>query len=78
MPVAKPWDLPPSDLPKKPYRPRCKACRSKNVIPIVYNREVTEELLAAQERGELMIGGAAIYGQTFNWHCKECGCEFLR
>ncbi len=64
---------------RKPFRPRCRYCRSnKEVIPILYAREVDEELLERQQRGEIKIGAAFVGVDRPNWHCRACGYEFLR
>jgi len=62
-----------------PRRPRCRYCRTnKEVIPIVYAVDVTEELLQKERRGELKIGAGYIGIDRPNWHCRKCGYEFLR
>ncbi|MRI58375.1 MAG: hypothetical protein C6H99_02600 [Epsilonproteobacteria bacterium] len=64
---------------KKPFRPRCKYCRTnKFVVPIVYGARVSEELLEKEQKDEIVLGGVARSVDAPNWHCKGCGWEFLR
>ncbi|WP_041354005.1 hypothetical protein [Nitratiruptor sp. SB155-2] len=64
---------------KKPFRPRCRYCRTnKHVIPIIYGKNIDETLLEKENLGEVKIGGVARSVDAPNWHCKECGNEFLR
>ncbi len=75
-----PFDIPSrKQTRRKPFRPRCKSCRTnKHVIPIVYSVEITEELLQKERDGVLRIGGNCRSVDAPNWHCTRCGGEFLR
>ena len=64
---------------QKPFRPRCKACRTnRHVIPVIYSREIDEALLAGERAGELRIGGSARGVDAPNWYCRHCGALFQR
>ncbi len=64
---------------KKPFRPRCKRCKSnKGVIPIVYGFEAKEELLRMEKANLVVYGGVARSVDSPNWRCTKCGEEFLR
>ena len=64
---------------KKPFRPRCKYCRTNRyVVPIVYSQSITEELLQKEQNGEIRIGSLARRVEAPNWYCKNCESEFLR
>jgi len=64
---------------RKPFRPRCRYCRTNQfIIPIIYAREFTKELLEKEEAGELKLGAAFVAFDRPNWHCRKCGWEFLR
>jgi hypothetical protein len=56
-------------------RPRCPSCRALDVIPIVYGLPALE-LLEAEERGEVVVGGALPFAEQ--WHCRNCGWEWGR
>ncbi len=75
-----PWEKPSQrNGRRKSFRPRCKECRTnKFVVPIVYGFEVSEELLEKEKLGEIKVGGVARSVDAPNWHCKNCGREFLR
>ncbi|WP_300363289.1 hypothetical protein [Hydrogenimonas sp.] len=78
-------DVDPFDIPsrketrRKPFRPRCKICRTnKYVVPIVYSIEITEEILEKERAKEIRIGGNARSVDAPNWYCRRCGEEFQR
>ncbi len=64
---------------KKPFRPRCKYCRTnRHIVPIVYGLHPNQELLEKEQKGEIILRGIARSVDAPNWHCKACGNEFLR
>ncbi|WP_201352958.1 hypothetical protein [Hydrogenimonas urashimensis] len=75
-----PFDIPTRKTTRrKPFRPRCKSCRTnKYIVPVVYSVEVTKELLKKEKKGELKIGGNARSVDAPNWYCMRCGGSFLR
>jgi hypothetical protein len=75
-----PFDIPSrKETRRKPFRPRCRTCRTnKHVVPIVYSVEVTEALLQKERNGEIKVGGNARSVDAPNWHCTRCGEKFLR
>ncbi|SFP45150.1 hypothetical protein [Hydrogenimonas thermophila] len=74
------YDIPSrKDTRRTPFRPRCKLCRTnKYIIPICYNLEITEELLAKEKKGELKIGGYSRSIDAPNWFCTKCETSFQR
>ena len=52
--------------------PRCPGCQSDEVIPIVYGMP-SEELLARQSEGRVIIGGSCVSFGNPRWFCKKCG-----
>ena len=75
-----PFDIPSRRaVRRKPFRPRCKTCRTnKHIVPIVYSVEITEALLEKEAVGEIKIGGNARSVDAPNWYCAACGNTFLR
>jgi transposase-like protein len=75
-----PFDIPSlKQTRRKPFRPRCKTCRTNRyIVPILYSVEITEELLEKERAGEIKIGGSARSVDAPNWHCTRCGGSFLR
>jgi hypothetical protein len=75
-----PFDIPSRRaVRRKPFRPRCKTCRTnKHIVPIVYSVEITEALLEKEAAGEIKIGGNARSVDAPNWYCTACGHAFLR
>ncbi|WP_300365515.1 hypothetical protein [Hydrogenimonas sp.] len=64
---------------RKPFRPRCKTCRTnRHIVPVVYSIEISEELLEKERAGEIRIGGNARSVDAPNWYCSKCGGAFQR
>jgi len=61
--------------PKPP--PKCPACGSTEVVPILFGYPTREAELAA-ERGEIVLGGCMVRGDGSDpeWACRGCGKEF--
>ncbi|WP_457597046.1 hypothetical protein [Hydrogenimonas sp.] len=78
--MSDPFDIPSRKaVRRKPFRPRCKACRTnRHVVPIVYSVEIDETLLEREQAGEIKIGGNARSVDAPNWHCTCCGARWLR
>ncbi len=60
-------------MPRKP--PKCPACRSDRVRPILYGEPVPSDGEAAK-RGELVIGGCLICEGMPTWDCADCRHQF--
>ncbi len=75
-----PFDIPPRQRTRrKPFRPRCKRCRTNRyIIPIVYSAAIDEALLEKAREGTIKIGGDARSVDAPNWYCRQCGEAFLR
>lgn len=56
-------------------RPRCAACRSDGVLPVVSGFPAPE-LEALASRGEVVLGGCKVTPATPRWHCTVCGANF--
>ncbi|BCD68325.1 hypothetical protein [Nitratiruptor sp. YY09-18] len=47
-------------------------------MPIVYGLQINDTHLKKEQAGEIYLGGIARSVDAPNWHCKECGHQFLR
>lgn len=52
--------------------PRCPHCGSDRVIPFVYGLPIPD-LVAAEERGELLLAGCVVTEDSPKFHCSACG-----
>lgn len=64
----------PIEVTRKPCK--CPACGNK-VVVIQYG-EPTAETFAAEEKGELVIGGCLIGPNSADWQCIKCGLQFIK
>ncbi|WP_456403182.1 hypothetical protein [Hydrogenimonas sp.] len=64
---------------RKPFRPRCRNCRTNRyIIPVLYSIEITDELLEKEQNKEIILGGNARSQDAPNWYCTKCEGLFLR
>ncbi|MEO5986932.1 MAG: hypothetical protein ABIW50_07605 [Candidatus Limnocylindria bacterium] len=52
--------------------PACPSCGSTDALRILYGLP-TPEAVEASERGELVIGGCLIGGESPDFECRGCG-----
>jgi hypothetical protein len=54
--------------------PRCPACGSDKVVPIVYGYPPAH-LFAEQEAGRIVLGGCVVTGHDPSWQCISCKAQ---
>jgi hypothetical protein len=55
--------------------PRCSACKSGDVVPIVWGLPGTATFEEA-DAGKVHLGGCVVSGASPEWHCHACGNDF--
>jgi len=56
----------------------CPNCGSDNTIEIVHGEAMYgPEISEREKRGEVMLGGCVIYGNSPNRYCKDCHERFI-
>ena len=56
--------------------PQCGECGSVNVVPIVFGYP-GPEMWKTHEAGEIQLGGCIVTGNDPDWHCKDCGHQWV-
>ena len=60
-------------------RPKCPQCGSRKIARILWGRQnISDELQKEIENGEAILGGCMVPKNSMNWHCSECGLEFVK
>jgi hypothetical protein len=52
--------------------PRCPRCGSDRVVPYAYGLPIPD-LVAAEERGEVLLAGCVVDADSPAFHCRACG-----
>ena len=60
-------------------RPKCPQCGSRKIARILWGRQnISDELQKEIENGEAILGGCMVPKNSMNWHCRDCGLEFVK
>lgn len=63
----------------KKSKKACPRCGSLEVVPIMYGYpEDPDAAMAAERRGEIVVGGCVVTGDDPQKYCKACGERFGR
>lgn len=52
--------------------PACPHCGGADSVPIVYGYP-SSDMFAADERGQVELGGCILWGDDPQWYCRPCG-----
>jgi len=51
--------------------PKCPKCGGENTVPICYGLPMYETY-EKEQKGELVLGGCCVSGDSPSWYCKDC------